>query len=68
MNVVLFFMLADVAIICVDMLDIRLALERKLVLTDEIPLVFSGFTSLKRWSSFALPAQMSMSPGKCMRK
>ncbi|CAL5419623.1 unnamed protein product [Camellia sinensis] len=51
-----------------NMLDIRLASAKKQVLMVVILLGVSEFTSLRKWSSSALLAQMAMILGTCTRK
>ncbi|GMQ00784.1 hypothetical protein CsSME_00047709 [Camellia sinensis var. sinensis] len=50
------------------LLDICLASAKKQVLMVVILLGFSEFTSLRRWSCFALLVQVAMTLGTCTRK
>lgn len=51
-----------------DMLDIPLASVKRLVHMVEILWEYSEFISLRKWSSFVLPALIIMNLGTCMRK
>jgi hypothetical protein len=51
-----------------DMLDTHLASVKRLVHMVEILWGYSEFISLRKWSSFALLAQIVVNLGPCMRK